>query len=74
MGLKSNKVEIEYYILGDLPDGAPEDWLKRPWNLHHWTDMFVESCRWAPYVMGHWWAVYFPVSLGTIIYLIATRG
>lgn len=66
--MKLDKVKTEYRNLKSMSDGQPKDWLRRPWNTHHWTDMFVESSRHAPYLMGHWWAVYFPASIILIIW------
>lgn len=68
MGTKIEKTRLDYLVLKNAPDGQPSDWLRQPWNTHHWTDMFVESCRRAPYLMGHWWAVYFPVSIGLLVW------
>jgi hypothetical protein len=64
-GYKRNllRFKMDYEGLQEMPDGKPMDWLRKPWNVHHYTDMFVESCSEAPFLMGHWWAVYFPVSI-----------
>ena len=71
-GIQRNLVRFkkEHKHLAGMPDGQPEDWLKKPWDLHAYVDMFVESSEYAPYLMGHWWAVYFPVSLLAIIILL----
>lgn len=45
------------------------DWLRAPWNMHHFTDLFVESARISPYFVGHMWAAYLPLSLATIWWL-----
>lgn len=45
------------------------DWLRAPWNAHHYTDLFVESSRISPYFMGHIWAVYLPLSITAIWWL-----
>jgi hypothetical protein len=62
------KYKRDYKRLKDLDDGQPITWLKAPWNSHHWVDMFVEADRAAPYLMGHIWAVYFPVSVIGLAY------
>jgi hypothetical protein len=64
-GLERNMAKFKMGIkaLKEMPDGSPKDWLKAPWNVHHYVDMFVESSRAAPYLMGHVWAVYVPLSI-----------
>jgi len=62
-----DKVKAELSALKVKEDGHVKDWLKQPWNTHHWTDIFVESCRAAPYTMGHVWAVYLPLSILLIL-------
>jgi hypothetical protein len=49
-------------------DATKEDrlrWLKRPWDLHAYVNMYVESRRASPYLTGHVDAVLYP--LGAII-------
>lgn len=67
--IKMNKVKRDLAALEAMTDGHFKDWLGAPWNTHHWTDMFVESSRHAPYLMGHVWAVYFPASIIAIVWL-----
>ena len=67
MSIKESKIKTDIQALKDMPDGHPMDWLKAPWDVHHWTDMFVESSRAAPYLMGHVWAIYLPLSVLLII-------
>lgn len=71
-GLRRNikRFMLDYNGLKRMPDGKPEDWLKEPWNVHHYTDMFVEAFSEAPFLMGHVFAVYFPLSILTIGVLI----
>lgn len=57
------KMAMDYRELRDLPDGSPMDWLKKPWDAHAYVDMFVESSRAAPYLMGHIWAVVLPIGI-----------
>jgi len=73
-GLKKNesKYKDDYKKLKNLKDGKPSDWLKSPWNSHHWVDMFVEADRAAPYLMGHIWSGYFPISIILMVYLYLT--
>ena len=61
--LKTNyrKYVEDYRKLRAMPDGSPMDWLKKPWDGHAYVDMFVESSRAAPYLMGHIYAVLLPV-------------
>lgn len=66
--IKFNKFEADHDRLKEMPDGHPIDWMKAPWNSHHWTDMFVEASRHAPYLMGHVWAVYFPLSVIAMVW------
>lgn len=70
-GLAKNwqKMKADYAKLKGLEDGRPEDWLREPWNMHHWVDMFKESQDVASYLMGHIWAVYFPLSIGVMVCL-----
>ena len=58
-----SKFLVDYRKLQQVPDGAPKDWLKKPWDLHAYVDMFVEADRVAPYLMGHIWAVVFPITI-----------
>ena len=66
------KFKFEYRQLKYMADGKPKDWLKAPWNSHHYVDMFVEAERASPYLMGHIWAVYFPVSIAIMVFLGVT--
>ena len=68
--IKLDKVKADIRSLQTMQDGHFSDWVKAPWSGHHWTDMFVESSRHAPYLMGHIWALYVPVSLIAIIWLM----
>jgi hypothetical protein len=69
MAKNAEKMLADYHRLKEMPDGHPSDWLKQPWNAHHWVDMFVESGRHGDYLMGHWWSVYFPVSMIIMVWL-----
>ena len=68
-GIKKNeqKFKLDREALKNMPDGHPSDWFKAPWSMHHYVDIFVESSRAAPYLMGHIWAVYVHVSIAAII-------
>jgi len=69
-GLDKNtsKFRADIEALKAMPDGRPADWLKKPWDMHHWVDMFKESCEHAPYLMGHIYAVYVPLSVVLIVW------
>ena len=69
--LKTNyrKYVQDYRKLRSMPDGSPMDWLKKPWDGHAYVDMFVESSRAAPYLMGHFWAMYLPLSILAMVLL-----
>jgi hypothetical protein len=71
-GLEKNleKFKVDMQHLRALNDGRPEQFLAKP-NSHNWVDMFVEADRAAPYLMGHIWSVYFPVSIVTMVVLWA---
>jgi hypothetical protein len=71
-GFKRNwlRFKDDVKALKAMPDGQPADWLRKPWDMHAYIDMYKESCQAAPYLMGHIWAVYFPVSLITIVVLL----
>jgi hypothetical protein len=73
-GWKKNaqKYKQEYNRLKELPDGHVADWAKQPWNSHHWFDMFVEAERASPYLMGHIWGWYYPLSVIGMTYLWVT--
>ena len=64
------KYKIDLMAIKDMPDGHLGDWLKSPLNMHNFVDMFVETARAAPYLMGHIWSIYFPVSIVAIIVLL----
>lgn len=65
----NKKMRFGYQRLKGMKDGQPKDWLRQPWNTHHWVDMYVESCRTSPYLMGHVWAIYFPASIVAMVWL-----
>ncbi|MFT5766749.1 MAG: hypothetical protein ACI9DH_000568 [Halioglobus sp.] len=71
-GIRKNmdKLRLDIRYLRNRPDGYVMDWVKQPWNMHHWVDIFVETARAAPYLMGHLWAVYVPASFITIVVLL----
>ena len=62
------KMKEDYAKLQEMPDGKLSDWLKKPWDMHHWVDMFKESCEHAPYLMGYIYAVYVPLSVVLIVW------
>lgn len=66
--IKLDKVKADLNALKVKKDGHVSDWLKEPWNSHHYVDMFVESCRAAPYTVGHVLAVYVPLSILLILF------
>ena len=70
--MKTNmrKYKADYRALKNMPDGHPSDWLKKPWDSHAYVDMFVESSRAAPYLMGHIYAILAPIVVILGIFLI----
>lgn len=73
-GLEQNnyKFKRDYESLKNLEDGQPSDWLKKPWSSHDWVDMYVEADRTSPYLMGHIWSIYYPVSIILMVYFYIT--
>jgi hypothetical protein len=73
-GLAKNeeKYRTDFEALKNLEDGKLTDWLKEPWNMHHYIDMFVESARAAPYLMGHIGGVYLPISVAAMAWFALT--
>ena len=45
-------------------------WLKAPWDVHAYVNLFVESRRLSPYLMGHIDAVLYPILVGLIGYVV----
>lgn len=35
-------------------------WIRRPWDVHAYVNLWVESCRLVPYLMGHIYCVLVP--------------
>jgi hypothetical protein len=38
-------------------------WLKKPWDMHAYVNMYVESRRISPYLTGHVDAILYPAVL-----------
>jgi hypothetical protein len=38
-------------------------WIKKPWDSHAYVNLFVESRRLTPYLMGHIDAVLYPALI-----------
>lgn len=69
-GWRRNLVRFrqDYQAMKDMQDGRPIDWIRKPWDVHAWVDMFREASKDANggFLMAHWWAVYFPVSIAAM--------
>jgi len=65
------KLKEEWLVFRLVMKPYFKEWLKAPWNMHHYVDLFVESGRVSKkhpnYLMGHFWAIYFPLSILLII-------
>ena len=70
-GLERNiaKLKQEWKFLSQRPDGQVTDWLKKPWDLHAYVDIYVETMRASPYLMGHIYAVVIPAAICAITVL-----
>ena len=54
-GIRRNitKLKYEWTVVRPVLKSTFLDWIFEPWNLHHFVDMFVETRRASPYLMGH---------------------
>ena len=49
-----------------------ERWAKKPWDLHAYVNLYVETRRASPYLMGHIDSVLYPALVGACLYLFFT--
>ena len=63
------KMKLDAWVLGQLMPEHVARFKRKPWSLHAYVNLFVESERNAPYLMGHIWSAYLPVSVGAILAL-----
>lgn len=47
---------------------------KNPLNLHSYVNLFVESRRISPYLIGHIDSVLYPATLISIIYILVSQS
>lgn len=55
-----------------LAEAMKPEWsrfFKHPFDGHSYINLFVESRRISPYLIGHIDAILYPILIGTIIYL-----
>jgi hypothetical protein len=47
---------------------------KNPLNLHSYVNLFVESRRISPYLIGHIDSILYPTALISIIYILVSQS
>ena len=61
------KMKYEWGLVKPVFKLTFSDWVREPWNMHHFVDMFVETRRASPYFTGHIDAVAYPILVLIII-------
>lgn len=71
-GLEKNidKFKKEWAKLSEEMKPHWARFFKHPFDGHSYINLFVESRRISPYLIGHIDAVLYPIMIGIIIYLI----
>lgn len=71
-GLEKNveKFTSEWKKLKDAMKPEFVRFLKRPWDVHSYVNLLVESRRCSPYLIGHIDAVLYPILIVAIFYMI----
>ena len=62
------KFRIDWSVLRVEMRSHFERWLKKPWDVHAYVNLYVESRRAAPYLIGHIDSVIYPLLILFIIF------
>ena len=68
-GIERNiaKLGYEYRLLKrDMKEHVVR-FAKKPWDVHAYTNLFVESARLQPYFMGHVYAIALPLVVALLV-------
>ena len=69
-GLKRNlaRFKYEWIMLWHYMKPHWKRYLRKPWDSHAYTNLYVESRRHAPYLIGHFDAVFYPLLLALLFF------
>jgi hypothetical protein len=67
IGRNAARFRLEIKLLRREMSGHWRRWLRRPWDVHAYVNLWVESARIAPYLVGHVYCVLVPALLAAAL-------